>query len=128
MTTFQYLIGGIQHFLPLIRLVKEERLPQGNKRRLLLETVKHLHPPFCAETEIRNPKEPYWVVQPTKRYRDTCLSVRHENFEHKLNKLNRLGELLHNSTSQCMKAYSCDITSYGSTIGLWSNCKEVKIE
>ncbi|KAL3273629.1 hypothetical protein HHI36_015060 [Cryptolaemus montrouzieri] len=73
-------------------------------------------------------EKPYWVVQPTKWDRYTCLCVRHENFEYKLNKLNRLGELLHNSTSQCVKAYSCDITSYDCMLDLCSDFKVDKIE
>lgn len=113
---------------------KKDCLKGGKQKRLLLETVKNLHPQFCTETGIRVSystllrAKPYWVVHPTKRDRDTCLCVRHENFEYKLNKLNRLGELPHNSTSQCIKAYSCDITSYECMFGLCGDCKEIKID
>lgn len=84
---------------------KKNCLEENKQKRLLLETVKNLHPLFCAETGIRVSystllrEKPYWVVQPTKRDRDTCLCVSHENFEYKLNKLNRLRELPHSSTS-----------------------------
>lgn len=113
---------------------KKDCLKENKQKRLLLETVKNLHPQFCAETGIRVSystllrEKPYWVVPPTKWDRDTCLCVRHENFEYKLNKLNRLGELPHNSTSQCIKAYSCDTTSYDCMLGLCGDCKEIKME
>ncbi|KAG6443763.1 uncharacterized protein LOC115456138 [Manduca sexta] len=112
---------------------KKDCLKGHKQKRLLLETVKTLQPQFCAETGIQVSyatllrEKPYWVVHPTKKDRDTCLCVRHENFEYKLNKLNRLGEL-HNSTSQLIKTYSCDITSYDCMFGLCDNCKEIKME
>ncbi|XP_063363882.1 uncharacterized protein LOC134652649 [Cydia amplana] len=113
---------------------KKDCLKGNKQKRLLLVTVKKLHPQFCAETGIRVSystllrEKPYWVVQATKWDRETCLCVRHENFEYKLGKLNRLGELPHKSISECIKAYSCDITSYDCMFGLCDECKEIKME
>lgn len=42
--------------------------------------------------------------------------------------MNRLAELPHKSTSECIKAYSCDITSYDCMFGLCDECKEIKME
>lgn len=113
---------------------KKDCLKRNKQKRLFQETVKKLHPQFCAETGTRVSystllrEKPYWVVQPKNVIEILLrLCIRHENFEYKLNKLNRLGELLHNSKSQCIKTYSCVIIYYDCMLGLCGDYK-IKIE
>lgn len=113
---------------------KKDCLKGGKQKRLLLDTVKNLHPKFVAESGIQLSyatllrEKPYWVMQPRLKDRDTCLCVKHENFELKLTKLNRLGELKYNSTSELIKAYSCDVTSYACMFGSCAICRQIDMD
>lgn len=113
---------------------KKDCFKNGKPRRLLLDTVKNLYPKFVTETGIKLSyatllrEKPSWVMWPKNKDRDTCLCVKHENFEFKLEKLYRLGELKFKSTSELIKAYSCDVDSYDCMYGLCNTCGEIEIE
>ena len=71
------------------------------QKRLLLFSVKELTPKFVSETGINLPyatllrAKPFWVVPPKLRDRESCLCVKHENFEFKFNKLINLQQINH---------------------------------
>lgn len=100
------------------------------QKLILLSTVKALR----LETGINlsyamllRPK-PFWVVAPKSRDRKTCLCVKHENFELKVNKLNSLQELNERSTYELIKNYSCDVSSFDCMNGLCHSCKNLTLE
>lgn len=105
------------------------------QKRLLLYTVKELTSKFVQETGINLPyatllrAKPFWVVAPTFRDRESCLCVKHENFEFKLNKLKNLQQFVnHTSVEKTIEHYSCDITSYDCMNGICDTCKNPKLE
>ena len=104
------------------------------QKRILLFTVKALTSKFVQETGINLPyatllrAKPFWVVAPKLRDRETCLCVKHENFELKLNKLKSLQQLNHGSTEKLIEDYSCDVTSYDCMNGLCDKCKNQTFE
>ena len=113
---------------------KRDCLKEGKQKHLLLDTVKNLHPKFVAEMVIKLSyatllrEKPFWVMHPKLKDQETCLCVKHANFEFKLNKLNRLGELEFNSTSELIKAYSCDDTSHDCMFGTCITCRKIELD
>lgn len=104
------------------------------QKRVLLDSVKALQPKFFQETGINLPyttllrAKPFWIVAPKSRDRETCLCVKHENFELKLSKLNSLQQTSHRSAEEIVKEYSCDMTSYECMTGLCDKCKKLTLQ
>ncbi|KAJ8977144.1 hypothetical protein NQ317_016810 [Molorchus minor] len=102
-----------------------------NQKRILLNTVKDLHPKFMRDTGIKLSymtllrEKPFWVVNLTAKDRDTCLCVRHENFAFIVNKLYRVNQVNFGNVSKLIKDVSCDETSYDCMFSLCDKCKEI---
>ena len=101
------------------------------QKRILLNTVKELHPKFMKNTGIKLSymtllrNKPFWVINPTAKDRDTCLCVRHENFAFMVNKLYRVNQVNFGTVSKLIKDVSCDETSYDCMFSLCDKCKEI---
>lgn len=104
------------------------------QRRVLLGTVKELVSKFVKETGIVLSyamllrAKPFWVVAPKSRDRETCLCVKHANFEEKFNKLKYAKELEHASIEKFIEQYTCDVKSYDCMNSLCEKCKIPKFE
>ncbi|OWR46733.1 hypothetical protein KGM_215427 [Danaus plexippus plexippus] len=100
------------------------------QRRVLLHTVKNLVSKFVKETGIVLSystllrAKPFWVVAPKARDRETCLCVKHANFEEKLN----AKELKHASIEEFIKQYTCDVKSHDCMNSLCEKCKIPEFE
>ncbi|CAH1970101.1 unnamed protein product [Acanthoscelides obtectus] len=94
------------------------------QKRILLFPVKELMSKFVSETGINLSyttllrAKPFWVVSPKLRDRQTCLCVKHENYEFKLKKLKSLHQIAQGSVEKNIEKYSCDITSYDCMNGI----------
>lgn len=101
------------------------------QKRILLDNITDLHFKFVEETTIKISyatflrEKPFWVLAPSWRDRDTCLCVKHENFNFMVTKLNRLKQVTARSTSELIKQYSCDLTSYKCMFGECLKCKSI---
>uniref|UniRef100_A0A6P7GBR5 Uncharacterized protein LOC114340191 n=1 Tax=Diabrotica virgifera virgifera TaxID=50390 RepID=A0A6P7GBR5_DIAVI len=79
------------------------------QRRVLLHKVKDLVSKFVKETGIVLSyatllrAKPFWVVAPKSRDRETCMCVKHANFEERFNKLKYAKELKHASMNNLLK-------------------------
>lgn len=72
--------------------------------------------------------KPFWVVAPKSKDRETCLCIKHENFEFKFNKLKNLQELKQESIEKFMEHYTCNATSYDCMNSLCKKCKNKVLE
>lgn len=104
------------------------------QRRVLLHTVKDLVPKFVKETGIVLSyatllrAKPFWVVAPKSRDRETCLCVKHANFEEKFNKLKYAKELKHESIEKFIEQYTCNVKSHDCMNSLCDKCKNPEFE
>lgn len=87
------------------------------EKRVRSFTVKALIPKFIKKTGKNVPyatlfrSTPFWLIAPKLRDRETCLYIKHENFELKFNKLKNL-HLNYESTEKLIeKKTNCVVTS-----------------
>lgn len=104
------------------------------QRRVLLHSVKNLVSRFVKETGIVLSyatllrAKPFWVVAPKSRDRETCLCIKHANFEEKFNKLKYAKELKHASIEEFIEQYTCDVKSHDCMNSLCEKCKIPEFE
>lgn len=104
------------------------------QRRVLLYTVKDLVAKFTKDTGIRLSystllrAKPFWVLAPKSRDRETCLCVKHANFEEKFNKLKYIKELTHASVEKLIEHCTCDVKSHDCMNSLCQKCKILEFE
>lgn len=71
--------------------------------------------------------KPYYVIAPTRAARDTCMCIKHSNFEYMFSALKLRSITSYKNIDEVVKSFSCDITSFNCMHGLCEVCKTPRL-
>ena len=103
------------------------------QKRYLCFTMKHLHQKYLQETREKISyslfcrMQPFWVVTPVRRSRDTCMCITHENIKLKIDKLKQLKIITLSNVPDLIKLICCDDTSQKCMYRQCADCKDMEI-
>ena len=108
---------------------------QKQQRRLLCDTLKHLHIKFLAENPDVNisytlfsSMRPFFVRFPTESDRQTCLCKLHENQRLMVSKLASLNVIDHSDVRALTESVCCDSSSFTCMHQQCDECKHSRIK
>ncbi|XP_053620562.1 uncharacterized protein LOC128681045, partial [Plodia interpunctella] len=67
--------------------------------------------------------KPFYVITPTRAARDTCMCIKHSNFQYLFTALKYRSIISYKNIDEVVKCYSCDITSFNCMHGCCEVCK-----
>ncbi|XP_060804464.1 uncharacterized protein LOC132902617 [Amyelois transitella] len=109
------------------------RNKQKMQVRYLLDTLSNTYRMYVEEggkfgfTTFYRCK-PFYVIAPTRAARDTCLCIKHSNFQYLFNALKYRSIISYKNIDEVVKFFSCNITAFNCMHGCCEVCKNPRLE
>ena len=134
-----------KHFIEFLERDDNSRVKAGKKAtitrskekkqlRLLNDSLKNLHAKFLIEEKMKMSYsmfcslKPFWIIKPSEKDRDTCLCKVHENFNFKVERLYKEGQVQSHSAEEVIKQIVCDPESKKCMYRECDICKDKSVE